>query len=113
MFGEFVFSWARWFYQSFGLSNGFDPTKLGFPSYLAGHSISLGFPGIAPGEMSGLGSYFNEYDVSDRFEGKANLSKVRGKHVLKFGGMYGLLKYTARLTDNSTVSYASSAAFTQ
>ena len=113
MVGEFVFSWARWFYQSFGLSNGFDPTKLGFPAYLSEHSISLGFPAVAPGEMSGLGSYFNEYDVSDRFEGKANLSKMHGKHVFKFGGMYGLGKYTTQLADNSTGSYASSAAFTQ
>jgi hypothetical protein len=113
LFGEFVVSWARWFYQSFGLSNGFDPTKLGFPSYLASHSISLGFPSISPGEMSGLGTYYNEYDVSDRYEGKANLSKVLGKHTVKFGGMYGSSKYTTKLADNSTGSYSSSAAFTQ
>jgi hypothetical protein len=112
-FGEFVVSWARWFYQSFGLSNNFDPTTLGFPSYLAAHSISLGFPSISPGEMSGLGGYYNEYDVSDRYEGKANLSKVLGRHTLKFGGMYGSAKYTTRLADNNTGSYSSSAAFTQ
>jgi hypothetical protein len=113
MFGEFVVSWARWFYQSFGLSNGFDPTTLGFPAYLKANSISTGFPAIAPGEMSGLGGYYNEYDVSDRYEAKANLSKVAGKHTLKFGGMYGLGKYTTRLADNNTGSYASTAAFTQ
>lgn len=113
LFGEFVFSWARWFYQSFGLSNGFDPTQLGFPSYLAANSISLGFPSIAPGEMSGLGSYFNEYDVSDRYEGKANLSKVTGRHVLKFGGMYGMGKYITRLANNSAGAYSFGAAFTQ
>jgi hypothetical protein len=113
LFGEFVVSWARWFYQSFGLSNGFDPTTLGFPSYLASHSISLGFPSIGPGEMSSLGNYYNEYDVSDRYEGKANLSKVFGKHTVKFGGMYGASKYTTQLADNSTGSYSSSAAFTQ
>ena len=113
LFGEFVVSWARWFYQSFGLSNGFDPTKLGFPEYLAKNSISLGFPAIAPGEMSSLGNYFNEYDVSDRYEGKANLSKIHGKHVFKFGGMYGMGLYTTRLANNSTGSYSSSAAFTQ
>jgi hypothetical protein len=113
MFGEFVFSWARWFYQSFGLSNGFDPTQLGFPSYLASHSISLGFPSVAPGEMSGLGGYYNEYDVSDRYEGKANISSLHGKHTFKFGGMYGMGKYTTRLADNNTGSYSASAAFTQ
>src|SRR5262249_4287906 len=113
MFGEFVVSWARWFYESFGLSNGFDPTKLGFPSYLASHSISLGFPSISPGEMSGIGTYYNEYDVSDRIEGKVNMTKLSGKHTLKFGGMYGTGLYTTRLADNSTGSYAASAAFTQ
>jgi hypothetical protein len=113
LFGEFVFSWARWFYQSFGLSNGFDPTQLGFPSYLKEKSIALGFPSIAPGEMSSLGGYFNEYDVSDRYEGKANLSKLAGKHTLKFGGMYGSGKYTTNLANNSVGAYSSSAAFTQ
>ena len=108
LFGEFVFSWARWFYQSFGLSNGFDPTQLGFPSYLAEKSIALGFPSIATGEMSALGGYFNEYDVSDRYEGKANLSKLAGKHTLKFGGMYGLGKYTTNLANNSAGAYSSS-----
>lgn len=113
LFGEFVVSWARWFYQSFGLSNGFDPTQLGFPSYLSTNSISQGFPSIAPGEMSSLGSYFNEYDVSDRYEGKANMSKVAGRHIMKFGGMYGMGKYTTRLANNSTGAYSFSAAFTQ
>ena len=63
--------------------------------------------------MSGLGTYYNEHDVSDRYEGKVNLSKVLGRHTLKFGGMYGLGKYTTRVFDNSTGSYSSSAAFTQ
>ena len=63
--------------------------------------------------MSPLGSYFNEYDVSDRYEGKANLSKVAGKHTLKFGGMYGMGKYFTRASDNNTGSYSSSVAFTQ
>jgi hypothetical protein len=112
-FGEFVVSWTRWFYQSFALSNGFDPTSLGFPSYLAQNSITLGFPSISPGEMSSLGSYYNEYDVSDRYEGKVNLSKIAGKHTIKFGGMYGMGKYTTRVFDNSTGSYSSSTAFTQ
>jgi hypothetical protein len=54
-FGEFHGSWARWFYLSRGLSNGFDPTKLGFPSYLSANSSdNLGFPAISPGEMSSL-----------------------------------------------------------
>ena len=113
LFGEFVFSWARWYYESFGLSNGFDPTSLGFPASLAANSPALGFPSISPGEMSGLGSYYNEHDVSDRYEGKANMSKMFGKHTIKFGGMYGYGKYTTRVFDNSTGAYSFSTAFTQ
>ncbi len=113
LFGEFVFSWARWYYESFGLSNGFDPTTLGFPSYLAANSPTLGFPSVSPGEMSGLGTYYNEHDVSDRYEGKVNISKVVGKHTIKFGGMYGFGAYSTRVFDNSTGSYSFSTAFTQ
>ena len=113
LFGEFLFSWTRWYYISLGLSNGFDPTKLGFPSYLAANSLTLGFPSINPGEMSSLGNYYNEHDVSDRYEAKANLSKIFGKHTLKFGGMYGVGKYSTNVFDNSTGSYSSNAAFTQ
>src|SRR4051794_10886576 len=113
LFGEFVFSWARWYYESFGLSNGFDPTSLGFPSYLAANSPTLGFPSISPGEMSALGTYYNEHDVSDRYEGKVNISKVVGKHTIKFGGMYGFGAYSTRVFDNSTGAYSFTTGFTQ
>jgi hypothetical protein len=113
LFGEFVFSWARWYYESFGLSNSFDPTDLGFPSSLAANSLALGFPAISPGEMSGLGGYYNEHDVSDRYEGKVNISKVLSKHTLKFGGMYGWGHYTTQVYDNSTGAYNFGTAFTQ
>ena len=113
LFGEFVFSWARWYYVSFGLSNGFDPTTLGFPSSLAANSVALGFPAVSPGEMSALGNYYNEHDVSDRYEGKVNISKIFGKHTIKFGGMYGFAKYTTQVYDNSTGSYGFTTGFTQ
>lgn len=54
-FGEFHGSWARWFYSQSGLSNGFDPTTLGFPSYVAANAISLGFPQITFTEMADIG----------------------------------------------------------
>ena len=80
LFGEFVFSWARWYYESFGLSNGFDPTSLGFPSYLAANSLALGFPSISRrAKCPDLGTYYNEHDVSDRYEGKVNI--VEGRWV--------------------------------
>jgi hypothetical protein len=113
-FGDFHGSWARWFYQSRGLSNGFDPTKLGLPAYLtANSSDNLGFPSISPGEMSGLGGYANENDSTDRYEFGANISKIWSKHTLKFGGLYGLGLYPVHTVDSTTGTYASTNAFTQ
>src|SRR5580704_2813233 len=91
--GEFHVSWTRWFYQSQGLSNGFDPTQLGFPGYLSANSITLGIPSICPGEMSCIGGYYNENDVSDRYEAEFNLTKIWTKHTLKFGGTLGKSRY--------------------
>src|SRR5262245_45031357 len=113
LFGEFLVSWARWLYRSYGLSNGFDPTQLGLTSSIAANRPSRGFPAFAPGEMSGLGGYNSALDISDRYEGKANLSKLSGKHTLKFGGMYGLGKYSTNVISNTTGTYSFNAGFTQ
>jgi hypothetical protein len=113
LFGEFLVSWARWLYVSYGLSNGYDPAKLGLPASLTLNSPVLGFPVFAPGEMSSLGGYSQALDISDRFEGKANLSKLSGKHTLKFGGMYGLGKYNTNVYGNTTGSYSFNPGFTQ
>ncbi|MCL5744461.1 MAG: TonB-dependent receptor, partial [Acidobacteria bacterium] len=55
LFGEFVGSWARWWFARTSLSNGFDPTQLGYPAYLAANSKALGFPQVGAGEMATLG----------------------------------------------------------
>lgn len=113
LFGEFLGSWARWYYESFAISNGFDPTQLGFPSYLAANSKTLGFPSTGIAGMSGLGTYYNEHDVSDRIELKANISKVAGNHTLKSGGIYGIGNYESRLNNNSAGTYSFDRGFTQ
>jgi hypothetical protein len=113
MYGEFVSSWARFWFARQSLSNGFDMTQLGFPSYLAANTKSLGFPAIGPGEMSALGGYVNPHDIGDRVEIKANLSKMSGKHTFKFGGLYNLGKYNATIHNNAAGSYSFSKGFTQ
>ena len=113
MFGEFVASWNRFWFKRVGLSNGFDPTQIGLPSYVAANSKSLGFPSISPGEMSGLGSYAAAHDIGDRGEIKANLSKVFGKHTLKFGGLYDMGRYVASLHNNAVGTYSFTKGFTQ
>jgi hypothetical protein len=111
--GEFHVSWTRWFYQSQGLSNGFDPTKLGFPSYLSSNSITLGIPSVCPGEMSCVGGYYNENDVSDRYEAEVNMTKAWTKHSVKFGGTLAKSRYHMNTIDNSTGAYSSNLSFTQ
>lgn len=113
LFAEFVSSWARWWFDRRGLSNGFDPTQLGFPPYLAANSKALGIPSIAPGEMASLGAYNNEHDIADRVEIKANVSKVSGKHTFKFGALYDLGKYISNLHSSADGTYSFSKAFTQ
>ncbi len=112
-FGEFHVSWTRWFYQSEGLSNGVDPTTLGFPAYLAANSITLGIPSICPGEMSCIGGYYNENDVSDRYEAEGNMTKTWARHTLKFGGTVAKSRYHMNTIDNSTGAYGSNLNFTQ
>jgi len=113
MFGEFVSSWARWWFDRRGLSNGFNPTVLGFPAYVAANSKALGFPSIGPGEMSGLGGYNNEHDIADRVELKANMSKIAGKHTFKFGGLYSIGKYISKLNSTAAGTYSFAKSFTQ
>ena len=113
MFAEFHASWTRWFYQSQGLSNGFDITQLGFPSYLATNSITQGIPSVCPGEMSCIGGYYNENDVTDRYEAEGNVTKMWAKHTFKFGGTLAKSRYHMNTIDNSTGSYSSNLSFTQ
>lgn len=111
--GDFHTSWTRWYYKDRALSNGFDPTTLGFPGYLAANSINLGIPQVCPGEMSCLGGYADENDVSDRYEAEGNMTKMWSKHTLKFGGSWGYGRYHMNTIDNATGSYSSSLNFTQ
>lgn len=113
LYGEFHISWTRWFYQSQGLSNGFDITQLGFPSYLKTNSITQGIPSICPGEMSCIGGYYNENDVSDRYEFEVNMTKTWTKHTFKFGGTLAKSRYHMNTVDNSTGAYSSNLSFTQ
>jgi len=113
LFGEFLGSWARWWFTRRSLSNGFDPTQLGFPTYLAANSKALGFPSISPGEMAALGGFVNPLDVSDRFELKANLSKVTGRHTYKLGALFNLAKYKANANNNAVGTYSFGKGFTQ
>jgi hypothetical protein len=86
---------------------GFDPTKLGFPSYFNSIPLTSCFPGIG---VSGLGVNINQPDSGGGFLGDceftsqsydafyelANLTKVSGAHTFKLGGNWGTNRWTQR-----------------
>ena len=71
---------------------GFDPTTLGFPSYLAEEASQrvLEFPRFAFSDGAGLGNTgyvaLTENPMSHNFT--ANLTKISGNHTIKFGGEF-------------------------
>ena len=113
LFGEFVGSYNRFNFDRRGLSNGFDLTQLGFPAYIAANSKALGFPSIGIDSMSGLGGFQNEHDAYDRYEGKANISKLKGKHTLKFGGLFSVVKFNSAQNSTADGNYSFAKSFTQ
>ncbi len=53
---EFRYGFARTLLRQTTLSEGFDPTTLGFPNYIAANADHLLFPGIAPQNYQTLGA---------------------------------------------------------
>ena len=82
-------------------SSGFDPTQLGFPSYLGGHSSYLQMPIIAFNSSTGLqqlSSSGADRIPSQSFQGYASWVRIMGNHTLKFGTddrQYRLNTFTA------------------
>jgi hypothetical protein len=81
-------------------SAGFDPTQLGFPSYIAANSTHLmmptftfsdGYSGNTGGNYSN--QPFNTYQLFNSY------TKVKGAHIIKFGG-------EVLLEDYSSISWA-------
>jgi len=72
------------------VSDGFDPSaNLGMPGYIAANADHLQFPGIAPANYTGLGSAGPGVTRHAGYEAHllgVNITKVKGNHVLKFGG---------------------------
>jgi len=113
LFGEFSATFTRfWFYRT-GTPMDFDPTQLGFPSYLAANSRALGFPRLSPAGMAPLGGTTLANDAYDRYEIKANLTKVSGNHTYKFGGLFGVNKFNSRIDNNAVGIYTFGKSFTQ
>ena len=114
MFGEFLISWNEFTYSRYSASaGGFDPTQLGFPAYVASSAAVVGFPQMNVEGMSSIGFYFAEDDLYDRPGAKINMTKVSGRHTLKFGGLVDFPRLNSIKFSNNTGSYTFAKTFTQ
>ncbi|MDP9171860.1 MAG: TonB-dependent receptor, partial [Acidobacteriota bacterium] len=98
----------RYDQYSFQQSNGYDPSQLGFPSYITANSTHPMFPlftfsdGYA-GNAGPSGSYINQpYNTYQIFN---SYTKIRGSHTIKFGGAVLLQDFTSISWFNSTGGY--------
>ena len=83
---NFRYGYARWFQSRVTRSFGFDQTTLGFPAALVAQQQVPVFPLITAEGYSNLGgqSYFRNGNDTHSLLG--SVTKLAGKHALKFGG---------------------------
>ena len=101
-------------YRSFSL--GFDPTKLGFPSYIAANADHLIFPGIAPANYYGLGAPGQGDTRDPSFESHivaVENSLIRAGHTVRFGLEARLLRVDDTESGSSTGNFTFTNAITQ
>ena len=114
VFGEFVMSYNRFAHFRTSVStNRFDPTDLGFPAYLAANSRLVGFPAFVIEGMANIGRFRFEHDGYDRPEVRINMTRISGKHSLKFGGVFHIARFNGESSDNAAGTYSFTKAFTQ
>jgi hypothetical protein len=113
---EFRYGLSRTALNWTTLSDGFNPTSLGFPSYIAANADRLLFPGI---EVT------NYYSLGDPGQGTAkragfeshlvgvNNTKVLSNHVVKFGWEGRLMRVNDVESGSSTGDFTFSPALTQ
>jgi Carboxypeptidase regulatory-like domain/TonB dependent receptor len=98
------------------VSNGFNPTTLGFPSYIAAGADHLLFPGFAPQNYYTLGDAaqgdYRHGGFQSEFLG-ATATKVLLSHVIKFGAEGRQLRANDQESGNSTGNFSFTNALTQ
>ena len=110
---EFVGSWNRFTYNIVSAGTGYDPAKLGMPAYLAANAQVAGFPQFTIASMTNIGYYDSSHDTWDRPEFRGNLTKIRGNHTFKFGGLYGAAQLFGSKNNNFDGTYGFTQQFTQ
>lgn len=109
------------YFNTITAGNGFNPTQLGFPGYLAATALAtsrnaLTFPGIAPSGYVSIGSG-NQLSngtagyLADTF--LINNTKVTGRHTLNFGGEFRILANNDDQVGRATGAFGFGTNFTQ
>ena len=86
-------SWTRFIEANGSPSDGFNPTAVGFPSYVAANSQFIGLPyiqfgtctGSAPTSVQCLGMNGDSNTPFDIFQVFTDVVKIHGNHMIKFG----------------------------
>jgi hypothetical protein len=102
MVGDFRIGFTRYDPYYGQASAGYNPTQLGFPSYMASSSQHLMMPqfSFSDGYTGNTGgNYTNQ--PSNTYQFFNSYTKVKGSHIIKFGG-------SIQLQDFSNISWANS-----
>jgi hypothetical protein len=109
------------YYTTATAADGFDPTTMGFPGYLASAAVAssstaLTFPGISPSGYLGIGSGGQQGKgtagyLQDSF--LINNTKILTRHTLNFGGEFRILANNSNQDGQSTGSFSFGTNMTQ
>ena len=113
---EFRYGVARIKLDYRSTSLGFDPTTLGFPSYITANADHLVFPGIAPTNYYSLGAPGQGDTRNPSFENHllaVENTHILAAHTLRFGAEMRLLRVDDTESGSSTGNFSFTNAITQ
>ena len=93
-------------------SDGYDETKLGFPSSLLGETQGTSFPSFSIAGYMALGGGADTHNFSNNLALGETVSKSLGKQTLKFGGEWRFLQ-NDQSSPPPSLTVTATAAFTQ
>jgi len=91
----------------------FDPTNAGFPAYIRQFSDTAGFPSLTFTDYNALGAGNQQVGIPDTILLEASLTKIKGRHVLKFGFDGRRVHYIRGGGSSRNGAFAFDAGFTQ
>ena len=106
-------NWTRFTEANDKPSAGYDFTKLGFPAYLAAASQRLVMPSINLTNYSSWGDNAGDRTPFDSFQIFGSLTKIKGKHTLKFGADVREARESSASYGNSSGSYTFASDYTK